>query len=270
MSPPKVSAASLLSPGPLPRHVAVIMDGNGRWAEDRGRPRLDGHAQGSVSVREIVTASREIGLEAITLYAFSVQNWSRPPDEVAGLMRILFDYLEQERPTLLDNDIRLQAIGEVDRLPSFVVERLRALEAETAHSKSMVLTLALSYGGREELVEAARAIARAARSGALDPESIDEATVDRHTFTHALPPLDLIIRTSGELRLSNFLLWQAAYAEIVVTEVLWPDFTRHDLVAAIEAFRKRQRRFGKTGRQIAESESDLPLAPAPDAAPAAE
>jgi len=226
------------------------MDGNGRWAELRGLPRLDGHAQGSVAVRNIVTGAREIGIEALTLYAFSVQNWSRPPDEVAGLMRILFDYLEQERPTLLDNGIKLQAIGEIDRLPSFVVERLRALEAETAHHTKMTLTLALSYGGREELIEAARSIARDVARGALEVDAIDEATVARYTFTHALPELDLIIRTSGELRLSNFLLWQAAYAEIVVTDVLWPDFGKRDLEAAIEAFGRRQRRFGKTGRQI--------------------
>jgi len=257
LSSAKVSAASLLSPGPLPRHVAIIMDGNGRWAEERARPRLEGHAEGSVSVREVVTAARELGLEAITLYAFSVQNWSRPPDEVAGLMRILYDYLEQERPTLLDNDIRLQAIGEIDRLPSFVVERLQALEAETAGARSMVLTLALSYGGREELVSAAKSLAREAAAGRLDPEQIDEAMLDGHTFTHALPPLDLIVRTSGELRLSNFLLWQAAYAELVVTDVLWPDFRAPDLVSAIEAFRRRQRRFGKTGKQVVEAESDL-------------
>jgi undecaprenyl diphosphate synthase len=227
------------------------MDGNGRWAEQRGLPRLDGHARGSRAVRETVTAAREIGLGALTLYAFSMQNWSRPPDEVAGLMRILFDYLEQERPTLLDNGIRLQAIGEVDRLPGFVVERLRALEVETAPLTQMVLTLALSYGGREELVRAAQRLAAEVAAGRLTAEAIDEAALERCTFTADLPPLDLIIRTSGELRLSNFLLWQAAYAEIHVTEVLWPDFDRRDLVAALEAFRGRQRRFGKTGRQIA-------------------
>jgi len=241
---------SLLGEGPLPRHVAIIMDGNGRWAEERGLVRLEGHAKGSVSVREVVTGAREIGLEAITLYAFSVQNWSRPPDEVAGLMRILYEYLEAERPTLLSNDIRLQAIGEVERLPSFVQERLRALQQETAHCRSMTLTLALSYGGREELVRAARAIAEDVQAGRLSPTAIDEAELSRRTFTHGLPELDLIVRTSGELRLSNFLLWQAAYAEIYVTDVLWPDFGKPELVEAIKAFRKRQRRFGKTGRQV--------------------
>ncbi|MCC7381778.1 MAG: di-trans,poly-cis-decaprenylcistransferase [Deltaproteobacteria bacterium] len=234
------------------------MDGNGRWAELRGLPRLDGHARGSRAVREVVTGAREIGLEAITLYAFSAQNWSRPAEEVAGLMRILYEYLEQERPTLLDNDIRLSAIGQLDRLPSLVLERLLALERETERNRSMVLTLALSYGGREELVEAARTLAREVAAGRLSPDQIDEAALERCTFTRDLPPLDLIVRTSGELRLSNFLLWQAAYAEIVVTDVLWPDFGKRDLVQAIEAFRRRQRRFGKTGRQLAEPEGSEP------------
>jgi undecaprenyl diphosphate synthase len=250
------SAKDLLSPGPIPRHIAIIMDGNGRWAEQRGLPRLAGHAQGSKSVREVVTAAREIGIEAITLYAFSVQNWSRPAEEVGGLMQILFDYLEQERKTLLDNAIRLRAIGEVDRLPAFVVERLEKLERDTAGLTGMTLTLALSYGGREEIVLATRKLAREVAEGRVRAEEIDEAAVERCTFTHGLPPLDLIVRTSGEMRLSNFLLWQAAYAEIVVTEVLWPDFDRRNLVEAIEAYRKRERRFGKTGKQLAEDAPD--------------
>ncbi|MFO0724505.1 MAG: polyprenyl diphosphate synthase [Myxococcota bacterium] len=246
----RVDIRRLLGEGPLPRHVAIIMDGNGRWAEERGMERLKGHERGSVSVREVVTGAREIGLEALTLYAFSVQNWSRPAEEVAGLMRILWDYLETERSTLLENDIRLTAIGEVHRLPDFVRERLAALERDTAHCRAMTLTLALSYGGREELVDAVRRIAAEVKAGTLDVSTIDEAAVARHTFTHGLPELDLIIRTSGELRLSNFLLWQAAYAEIYVTDVLWPDFAKPELVAAIHAFRKRQRRFGKTGKQV--------------------
>lgn len=241
----------MLAPGPLPRHLAIIMDGNGRWAEKRGLHRLMGHAEGAVSVREITTACREIGVDALTLYAFSSQNWSRPDDEVSGLMQILADYLDQERPTLLDNDIRLQAIGELSRLPTFVQNRLASLAEATAHCRSMVLTLALSYGGREEIVAVARAIAEDVASGKLLPGQVDEAEVDRRTFTHGLPPLDLLVRTSGELRLSNFLLWQAAYAEIVVTDGLWPDFRRPDLYRAIEAYRRRERRFGLTGAQVA-------------------
>ncbi len=250
MSPDSPDARTLLSPGPVPRHVAIIMDGNGRWAEQRGEIRLSGHRRGSSSVHEVTTGARELGVEALTLYAFSAQNWSRPAEEVQGLMQILWEHLETERPTLLENDIRLQAIGQLERLPSFVRERLDALVAETAHAKSMVLTLALSYGGREELVEVARRLAREARAGRLDPDAIDEALVDRHTFTHGLPPLDLIVRTSGELRLSNFLLWQAAYAEIVVTDVLWPEFGKQALCDAISTFRGRERRFGLTGSQV--------------------
>lgn len=241
-----------LTPGPLPRHVAVIMDGNGRWAETRGRPRWEGHAYGAKSVREIVTAAREAQIEALTLYAFSVQNWGRPSAEVEKLMALLLDYLVEERGTILDNGIRLQGIGQIDRLPARVQEQLRFLEEESRHGQDMTLTLALSYGSREEIVEACQRVARDAAAGHLDPEAIDESTLDRYMFTRDLPPLDLLIRTSGEMRLSNFLLWQAAYAEIVVTDVLWPDFARAHLYACIEAFRSRQRRFGKTGSQVEE------------------
>lgn len=244
----------VLAPGPMPRHVAIIMDGNGRWATQRGRQRIEGHAQGAISVRKIVTVAREAEIEALTLYAFSQQNWGRPEDEVEGLMGLLVDYLDSERKTILDNDIRFQAIGELDRLPADVRGRLEKLTAESRNNKHTVLTLALSYGGREELVEAARSIARAVQRGELEPEEINEATIDRYTFTHDLPPLDLLVRTSGEMRLSNFLLWQVAYAEIVVTDVLWPDFGKRELFAAIEAFRGRQRRYGKTQAQIDASE----------------
>ncbi len=239
-----------LAPGPLPRHVAIIMDGNGRWAQQRGLPRLEGHTIGSDSVRDIVTTAREAGIEALTLYAFSSQNWSRPDDEVAGLIRLLYDYLDKERATILKNDIRLQAIGEVHRFPDFVQERIAALAAESSNNTSMVLTLALSYGGREELVEAAKRIARSAKDGSLDPESIDAETIESSTFTHDLPPLDLVIRTSGELRLSNFLLWQVAYAELVFTDTLWPDFRKPHFFDAILEYRGRQRRYGKTGDQV--------------------
>lgn len=240
----------VLSPGPLPRHVAIIMDGNGRWAENRGKPRWEGHAYGAKSVREVVTAAREAGLEALTLYAFSVQNWGRPGAEVEKLMALLLDYLVEERETILENGIRLQGIGQIDRLPERVQKQLRFLETESAHGRDMTLTLALSYGSREEIVAACQQVARDAAAGQLDPEELDEATLDRYMYTRGLPALDLLVRTSGEMRLSNFLLWQAAYAEWVVTDVLWPDFGRAHLYRCIEAFRGRQRRFGKTGAQV--------------------
>ncbi len=249
-------ARAVLPPGPIPRHLAIIMDGNGRWAEQRGQVRLEGHREGSVSVREVTTACRELGVEALTLYAFSSQNWSRPPDEVAGLIQLLYDYLDKERPTLLDNDIRLQAIGQVERFPDFVQERIREVSEATAHCRSMVLTLALSYGGREEITAACRAIGEEVAAGRLDPSTIDEATIHARTFTRDLPELDLVVRTSGELRVSNFLLWQIAYAEIVVTDVLWPDFRRPALYASIEAYRRRERRFGLTGAQL-KAQSDV-------------
>lgn len=239
-----IHAETELSPGPVPRHVAIIMDGNGRWAEQRGRPRVEGHALGANSVRVVTTASREIGIEALTLYAFSQQNWGRPEEEVSDLMALLYDYLEKERRTLLDNDIRLQGIGAVDQLPEPVRARLFSVEADSKRNTGMVLTLALSYGGREEIVSACAAIAREVRDGELGLENIDEAALERHMFTRDLPPLDLLIRTSGELRLSNFLLWQVAYAELVMTDVLWPDFGKRDLFEAIDEYRGRRRRFG--------------------------
>ena len=241
-----------LGPGPVPAHIAIIMDGNGRWAERRGLVRIEGHREGSQSVRDVVTAAREVGVKALTLYAFSSQNWGRPDDEVGGLIQLLYDYLEQERSTLLDNSIRLQAIGQVHRFPDFVRDRLHAVENDTAAGDQMVLTLALSYGGREEIVEAARQIATRVAAGELAPDDIDEATIDRFTFTHDLPPLDLVIRTSGEMRLSNFLLWQVAYAELIVTDTLWPDFRRAQLYDAIEQYRGRERRYGKTSQQVSE------------------
>ena len=241
---------STLAPGLLPRHVAIIMDGNGRWAEMNGKHRWEGHAYGAKSVREVVTAAREVGIEALTLYAFSVQNWGRPTLEVEKLMALLLDYLVEERATILKNGIRLQGIGQIERLPQRVQDQLRFLEAESSTCKDMVLTLALSYGSREEIVAACQSLARDAASGRTKPELIDEAMLDRYMFTRDLPPLDLLVRTSGEMRLSNFLLWQAAYAELVVTDVLWPDFGRSQLYACLEVFRGRRRRFGKTDAQV--------------------
>ena len=249
-----------VDPGSLPRHLAIIMDGNGRWAEMRGKPRWEGHAYGAKSVRTIVTEAREIGLEALTLYAFSVQNWGRPSVEVEKLMSLLLDYLVEERSTIVDNGIRLQGIGQIDRLPARVQEQLAFLERASAAGRDMILTLALSYGSREEIVAACQQVARDVAAGRLDPAQIDEAVLDRYMFTRDLPPLDLLVRTSGEMRLSNFLLWQAAYAELVVTEVLWPDFDEAQLHACLDAYRHRQRRFGRTGAQLegpgAEPEGD--------------
>ncbi|HJZ85437.1 MAG TPA: polyprenyl diphosphate synthase [Polyangia bacterium] len=233
----------------LPRHVAIIMDGNGRWAQRQGLPRVEGHKKGADAVRDTVRAARELGLQALTLYAFSMQNWDRPADEVAVLMQLLHDYCHEERSEIMDNAIRLVAVGEVERLPGFVRKPLDDLMRDSAKNQAMTLCLALSYGGREAFVDAARALAREAAAGQLDPDQIDEACVQAHLCTSMLPQADLIIRTSGELRISNFLLWEAAYAELYFTETLWPDFTRGELYAAIEAYQRRERRFGRTGEQ---------------------
>jgi undecaprenyl diphosphate synthase len=240
----------------LPRHVAIIMDGNGRWAEQRQLPRLAGHREGAESVRDVVRAARQIGLEAITLYAFSSQNWARPVDEVAGLMDLLRDYLLTERAEIMENDIRLRAIGDVDKLPPRVHEPLDELMADTARNRSMVLTLALSYGGRESIAAAARRALQLVAAGELKADALDADTFGRLLPTCDLPPLDLVIRTSGELRISNFLLWEAAYAELYFSSAMWPDFRRGDLYAALEAYAGRERRFGLTGAQI-ESGGDL-------------
>jgi undecaprenyl diphosphate synthase len=236
--------------GPVPAHVGIIMDGNGRWAEQRGQERLAGHREGSASVRAVTTCAREIGVKALTLYAFSSQNWSRPAEEVAGLMGLLREYLLAERKTILEHGIRLTTIGEVEKLPRYVGDVLDEVKEASRKATGMVLNLALSYGGREELVAAARSIARAARSGELDPEQVDAAAIEARLATAGLPELDLCIRTSGELRISNFLLWQVAYAEIVVVDALWPDFREEGLLGAILAYRKRERRFGKTSAQL--------------------
>jgi undecaprenyl diphosphate synthase len=234
---------------PLPRHVGIIMDGNGRWADQRGLPRLEGHRKGSDSVREVTRAARRLGVPALTLYAFSAQNWQRPPDEVSGLMDLLRDYLHRERPEIMDNAIRLHAIGELDRLPARVREPLEELRRDSAQNREMVLTLALSYGGREEIVAMARRIAE----DRLRPEQVDAQAVEDRLWTAGLPPLELVVRTGGEVRVSNFLLWQLAYSEIHLTEALWPDFGELDLLLALEDFQRRERRFGKTSAQVRNS-----------------
>jgi undecaprenyl diphosphate synthase len=235
----------------LPRHVGIIMDGNGRWAQRHGKPRLEGHRVGAESVRDITRASRELGIEALTLYAFSSQNWARPVEEVSGLMKLLREFLIDERSEILDNSIRLEAIGDVERLPPFVTEPLNELRAVSANNRGMTLTLALSYGGRESIARAVKAAVRDAVAGTLRPDDVD---VDRFTGylpTAGLPPVDLLIRTSGEQRISNFLLWEIAYAELVFVDVQWPEFRRQHLRECLDEYAARERRFGLTSAQLA-------------------
>ncbi len=242
----------------VPQHVAIIMDGNGRWAEERGLPRLEGHKQGAVTVREITTACRERGVKYLTLYSFSTENWSRPPDEVEGLMELLRTYLRDELPTLKKNGVRLATIGDVARLPLIVRTGLELTKQATANETGMQLTLALSYGSRDEIVAAVQSIARDVKAGRLDVGAVDAALVSARLQTTGIPDPDLVIRTSGEQRISNFLLWQLAYAELWFTEVAWPEFGRAHLDAAFEAFARRQRRFGKTGAQLRATSSSEP------------
>ena len=238
-----MSSASAL--GPLPRHVGVIMDGNGRWARLQGLPREVGHERGAESVRKAVRAARELGIEALTLFAFSSQNWDRPPHEVYHLMELLRRYLIEERGEILDNDIRLVTVGETHRLPGSVREPMVELIEASAQNRSMVLCLALSYGGREMITDAVRRIAGEVAAGRLAPAAIDGAVIEAHLdSSRLLPPLDLLIRTSGERRISNFFLWEAAYAELFFTETLWPDFGREHLLEALADFARRERRFG--------------------------
>lgn len=232
------------------RHLGIIMDGNGRWASRRGQPRTAGHRRGADVVSAMVRGCRERGLEVLTLYAFSAQNWDRPDPEVAELMQLLYDYVLRERDEIMSNGIRLKAIGDVERLPDFVRGPLRALEAESADNQGMILSLALSYGSREEMVRATRLVGERVARGELDPATIDESTLAGMLYTTGWPDPDMIIRTGGECRLSNFLLWQAAYAELYFTPVAWPEFTLEDLDRAIAWFADRQRRFGRTGQQI--------------------
>jgi undecaprenyl diphosphate synthase len=230
-----------------PRHIAIIMDGNGRWAKARGMPRAAGHREGVVSVRRVVTEAARLGLDAITLYSFSSENWKRPADEVAALMLLCCEFLRVERSTMLRENIRFRRIGRREGLPDEVLAELDATERATAHHTGLTLCLALNYGSRTEIADAARALAREVAAGARSPESIDEAAVSSHLYTAGIPDPDLLVRTAGEMRISNYLLWQISYAELHVTEVLWPDFTEADLAAAILAFGGRDRRFGGLG-----------------------
>ncbi len=234
----------------LPRHVAIIMDGNGRWAKKKKKPRLYGHKVGADSVSDIVEACREIGIKYLTLYAFSSENWQRPAQEVTGLMSILKRYLESELPSMQKNDIRLVSIGDHERLPAAVRTALENTVAATSSNSQLTLNLALSYGGRDELVRAVRKICRQCLEGSLEPENISDVTISENLDTSDIPDPDLLIRTGGEARLSNFLLWQASYAEIYFTDVMWPDFRKEVFLQALTDYQVRERRFGRTGDQL--------------------
>lgn len=240
----------MLSPAdqpPPPVHVAIIMDGNGRWAKARGLPRTAGHKRGAEAVRRTVEAAREMGVSYLTLYAFSSENWKRPAGEVTDLMGLLRLYLRNEVNNLHKNGIRLKVIGDRNRLGADIVRLIEDSEAKTAGNTALTLLLALSYGGRQEIVEAARSLARDVAEGRISPEDIDEESISDRLTTAGVPDPDLIIRTSGEQRISNFLLWQGAYAELVFMDTLWPDFGRNELEAAIRDFHGRDRRFGTAG-----------------------
>jgi undecaprenyl diphosphate synthase len=230
--------------GPFPRPVAIIMDGNGRWAERRGMRRIQGHREGIASVREITTECARMGVESLTLYSFSVENWKRPRAEVRYLMRLLRLFLVRERKTLMDNDVRLCAMGRLDDLPPAARDELARTEELTRGNGGMLLRLALSYGSRAEIADAVTALARDVRAGRLEPDDIGEETLRRYLYDPLTPDPDLLIRTAGEMRLSNFLLWQISYAEIYVSEVCWPAFRRAELLDALRAYAQRQRKFG--------------------------
>ena len=237
--------AQIRESGQLPRHVAVIMDGNGRWARERMMPRTFGHRSGMTAVREVVEGAAEVGLEFLSLFAFSRQNWERPVSEIDALMSLLEEYVEREAKELESNGVRVRVLGDLARLSPSARTAVREVSERTAKNKRLVLNLFISYGARDEIVRAARELARDVAAGRLDPESIDEEAVEGRLYTAGLPDPDLLIRTSGERRLSNFLLWQLAYAELFITPVLWPDFTRRELFAAILDFQRRERRFGR-------------------------
>src|SRR5271165_6651436 len=228
----------------LPRHVAIIMDGNGRWASERHLPRVEGHREGAESVRAVIRTAGELGIKYLTLYAFSVENWNRPKDEVDALMKYLVHYLKSETPELNKNNVRLQVIGQIYRLPENVQEHLRKSIATLAKNNGLTLIMALSYGSRIEIVDAVRRIGEEVKRGKLDPADITEKIISDHLWTRNIPDPDLLIRTSGEMRVSNFLLWQISYAELVVTPTLWPDFRKPQLYAALQEYAQRNRRFG--------------------------
>jgi len=244
------SQEALKQSGEIPSHIAIIMDGNGRWAKKRGLPRVAGHKRGVDTVKEIVEACAEIGVKYLTLYTFSTENWKRPKDEVSMLMRLLLNSLRERVNELNENDVRLTTIGDTESLPLEVQKQLSEDIERTKNNKKMVLNLALSYSGRWELLEAIKKISDLSAKGKLSAEDIDEKLVSSFLTTKEIPDPDLVIRTSGEFRVSNFLLWQIAYSEFIITETLWPDFSKYDLYDAIKIFQTRERRFGKVSEQI--------------------
>lgn len=229
---------------PAPRHIAIIMDGNGRWAKERELPRIKGHEAGAHSLRQIVEGCAERGVEFLTVYAFSTENWNRPKPEIVALMQLLEHFIERETPELIEKGIRLQAIGRLTDLPATCQQKLHDAIAATAHGTALTLILALSYSGRVEIADAVQSIVRDVQAGHIDSALIDPDLISRHLYTRIYPDPDLLIRTSGEMRISNFLLWQLSYTEIVVTQKLWPDFSKDDLQSAIDEYHQRQRRFG--------------------------
>ena len=235
---------------PIPKHIAIIMDGNGRWAKSKGKIRAFGHENGTKSVRTTVENCVKLGIEHLTLYAFSTENWKRPKLEVKTLMRLLISSLKKEIKTLQKNNIRLNAIGDIKTLPTKVYNELMHVIDATKSNTKMTLNLALNYGSRDELTQMVRKIGEKIKNKIISSEKIDESVINQHLYTRNLPDVDLLIRTSGEQRLSNFLLWQIAYAELYFTEVFWPDFSDEDLYKAIASYQKRERRFGKTSEQL--------------------
>ena len=239
-----------LKNGKLPKHLAIIMDGNGRWAKQKGRLRVFGHEHGVKAVRDVAVNCSKLGIKYLTLYAFSTENWKRPKIEVDTLMKLLVSSLKKELPTLNENDIKLNAIGNIESLPSRALAELKEVMAKTSQNSTMTLTLALSYGSREEIKNAIKSISVKVKNNIISPENIDETIINNHLYTRNLPDVDLLIRTSGEHRISNFLLWQIAYAELYFTDVFWPDFKEHHLLEAIKNYQHRERRFGKTSEQL--------------------
>ena len=234
----------------IPRHVAIIMDGNGRWAKQHGHERRFGHENGVTTVRQVTEIASEVGVEFLTLYTFSTENWNRPQDEVDALMNLIVVSIEQQTPDLIKNNVRLTTIGDMERMPEFAANRLRKCMQDTSHCTGLVLCLALSYSSRWEIVAACRQMAREAVAGQLDIDAIDDTVMSAHMATRDMPDPDLLIRTGGDLRVSNYLLWQIAYSELYFTSKYWPDFTKEDFVDAVAEFQARERRYGKTSEQV--------------------
>ncbi len=234
----------------IPRHIAIIMDGNGRWANQRNLPRIRGHIEGAANVREIITYCARLQLDALTLYSFSAENWKRPRDEVNALMDLYADYLVKERPTIMENNVRLIQIGRREGLPENVLRELEVTRRMSEGNTGLKLCLAINYSSRNEIVDAVRAIARKVQAGQLKPDDVDEAVIGGSLYTAGVPDPDLLIRTAGEMRISNFLLWQISYTELYVSDVLWPDFKKQHLADAIRAFAARERRYGAVTRDI--------------------